>query len=274
MRVNKQLKRLGRKLPNLPNIGKRQIFVSGVLLLSAGLFFTQYLFSKSGIVAVVLLSLLADFFMYWALDDDLKEKFNPAVFILPFFFSLSFGLFYFLVPARILTRVAVTLLYGFGLYSLYLSQNIFIVSSIRTIALLSSARTVSFVLTILSYFFLSNVIFSLHLNMFYFLVFLFIITFPLVLHSIWTYALEITIKEAAWWSGLITVAILEVALSLWFWPSRPTVIALFLTGFFYSVIGLAQAWFDKRLFKNVIFEYVYVAAIVFGVLLVFTSWTG
>ena len=59
-----------------------------------------------------------------------------------------------------------TSLYALGLYSLFLSQNIFTVSSIRTIALLSGARTVSLVLTLLSFFFLSNVVFSFHINIF------------------------------------------------------------------------------------------------------------
>ncbi len=274
MTLNKKLKVIRRKLYILPQVNKRKIFVSAVFILSAGLFITQYLFGKSGLVAVVLLSVLTDFFMFWALQKDLKEKFTPWVFILPFFYSLAFGLFYFLVPARFLTRIAVTLLYGLGLYSLFLSENIFTVSAIRTIALLSSARTVSFVITILSYFFLANVLFSLHWNIFFLIPALCFFTFPLILHSIWTYSLEISIKDAFWWAGLLTISLAEVALVLWFWPSRPTVIALFLTGFFYSVVGLTQAWFDKRLFRNVILEYVWVAAIVFFVLVLFTSWTG
>jgi len=274
MRSRRRANLFRRKISTLPIVNKRQIFVIGVFVLSLGLFVTQYLFGKSGIVAVFLLSVLTTFFMYWALQKDIKERFVPEVFILPFFYSLAFGLFYFLVPARFLTRIGVTLVYAFGLYSLFLSANIFTVSAIRTIALLSSARTVSFVITILSYFFLANVVFSLHLNIFYLLPVLFFFSFPLILHSVWTYSLEIKLREAFWWAGLLTICILEVGLALWFWPSRPTVIALFLTGFFYSIIGLTQAWFDKRLFKNVILEYVWVAGIVFFVLVLFTSWTG
>ena len=274
MRTRRRAKLFRLKIPTLPSVNKRQIFVVAVFFLSLGLFITQYLFGKSGIVAAFLLSILTVFFMYWALQKELKERFVPQVFILPFFYSLAFGLFYFLVPARFLTRIIVTLVYSFGLYSLFLSTNIFTVSAIRTIALLSSARTVSFVITILSYFFLANVVFSLHLNIFYLLPLLFLFSFPLIIHSVWTYSLEIKIKEAVFWAGLFSICILEVALVLWFWPSRPTVLALFMTGFFYSVIGLTQAWFDKRLFKNVILEYVWVAAIVFFVLLLFTSWTG
>ncbi|MEX2007677.1 MAG: hypothetical protein WD992_02800 [Candidatus Levyibacteriota bacterium] len=274
MRISRRSRLFLRKMPTLPLVNKRQIFIFAVFVLSLGLFVTQYLFGKSGIVAVFLLSVLTDFFVFWALQKDFKERFVPQVFILPFFYSLAFGLFYFLVPARFLTRIAVTLVYSFGLYSLFLSENIFTVSAIRTIALLSSARTVSFVITILSYFFLSNVVISLHLNIFYLLPLLFIFTFALALHSVWTYSLEIRLKEASLWAGLLTICILEVGMVLWFWPSRPTVIALFLTGFFYSVIGLTQAWFDKRLFRNVILEYVWVAAIVFFVLVLFTSWIG
>lgn len=274
MRTRRRDKLFRRKIPRLPAINKRQIFVSAVFLLSMGIFVTQYLFGKSGIVAIFLLSVLTDIFVYWALQKDLKQKFVPEVFILPFFYSLAFGLFYFLVPARFLTRIIVTMVYAFGLYSLFLSTNIFTVSTIRTIALLSSARTVSFVITILSYFFLANVVISLHLNIFYLLPLLFLFSFPLILHSVWTYSLEINLKEAFLWAGLLSVCILEVGLALWFWPSRPTVIALFLTGFFYSIIGLTQAWFDKRLFRNVILEYVWVAGVVFSVLILFTSWTG
>ncbi|MEX2012917.1 MAG: hypothetical protein WD967_00765, partial [Candidatus Levyibacteriota bacterium] len=201
MRTKRRSKFFRWKIPTLPTVNKRQIFLIGVFILSLGLFITQYLFGKSGIVAVFLLSLLTVFFMYWALQKDLRERFVPQVFILPFFYSLAFGLFYFLVPARFLTRIGVTLVYAFGLYSLFLSANIFTVSAIRTIALLSSARTVSFVITILSYFFLANVVFSLHLNIFFLLPALLFFSFPLILHSVWTYSLEITLKEAFWWAG-------------------------------------------------------------------------
>src|SRR3990167_1114849 len=110
------------------------------------------------------LSVATDILMYWAIRQDLKNNFSPQVFILPLFYTLASALFYFLVPARFITRIGMTSLYALGLYSLLLSENIFIVSSIRTIALLSSARTVSFIVTLLSYFFMANVVFSLHLN--------------------------------------------------------------------------------------------------------------
>ena len=68
--------------------------------------------------------------------------------------------------------------------------------------------------------------------------------------------------------------IIEIAGVLWFWPSTPSVLAIFLTGFFYTIIGVSQVWFDKRLFKSVMWEYIWVSAVIFITLLVFTSWAG
>jgi hypothetical protein len=70
----------------------------------------------------------------------------------------------------------------------------------------------------------------------------------------------------------MTVLLLEAAGALWFWPSSPTVIALFLTGFFYTLVGLSHVWFERRLFKGVLWEYVWVGVVVFFVLNLFTHW--
>lgn len=222
---------------------------------------------------VFFLSFLTDFLLFLSLHDDIRENFYPQIFILPFFYSLAFGLFYFLVPVRFLTRIIVTSLYGVGLYSLFLSANIFTVSAIRTIALLSSARTVSFALSLLSYFFLSNVVFSLHTNVFLTLLLILGFTFPLVLSSIWTYTLERDIKPDLFWSISLTILLFESSVILWFWPSMPTLISLFLTGIFYTMVGLSHAWFEKRLFKGVILEYFWVAIVTFIVLIFFTAWS-
>src|SRR3990167_6244623 len=260
-----------RKAKSLLRISKRQKFIVSVFILSSLLFLLQHLFGKSGVYIAFLLSFLTLILLFWSTFRDLIETRSFQVFILPFFFSLSFGLFYFLVPARFLTRLVMTSLYAVGLYSLLLSVNIFIVSSIRTIALLSSARTVSFTTALLSYFFLANVVFSLHLeNVFLTLILVFGYTFPLILHSIWTHTLENKFMSGFFlWTLLLSVCLVEGALALWFWPSGPTIIALFLTGLFYIFIGLSQNWIDKRLFKGVLWEYLWVAVIVVIVFITF-----
>ena len=163
-----------------------------------------------------------------------------------------------------------SLLYAFGLYSLLLSENIFIVSSIRTIALLSSARTDSFIVTLLSYFFMATVVFSLHLNIFITLLFMFAFSFPLIMHSIWTHTLESDFRSHFEWVLLITVCIVEAALMLWFWSTTPTIIGLFLTCLFYILVGFSQVWLDKRLFKGVMWEYIWVTVIAFLVFITFS----
>lgn len=251
-------------------VSKRQKLVISVIILSILLFLSEFLFGRSGIYTIVMVAVLTDVFLFWAIRKDLKGKDTLEIFILPFFFTLAFGLFYLLVPARFLTRIAMTTFYALGLYSLFLSQNIFVVSAIRTIALLSSARTVSFIITLVSYFFLSNVVFSLHLNVFVTLLLIFTFSLPLILQGIWTYTLEKGFLVSVLWSGVLSISLVEVSLILWFFPTTPTILALFLTGFFYIIVGLSQLWLERRLFKNVMWEYVWVAAIVFLIFVVST----
>lgn len=261
----------GRKTIQL-TLDKRKKFVIAVSALSCLLFITQFQFGASGIIFPVILAILTDLFLLWAIRSDLKGNFTIAVFILPLMYSLAFGLFYFLVPARLLSRVILTGLYAFGLYSLFLSQNIFIVGSIRTIALLSGARIVSFVVTLVSFFFLSNIVFTLHFHIIPIAVIIFLYSFPLIYQSIWSYVLQKTTQPLSLWVGALTLCLVQIASILWFWPSNPTVIALFLTGLFYTVVGLSHVWFERRLFKGVLWEYVWVGVVVFFVLLLFTSW--
>ncbi|MEK7551301.1 MAG: hypothetical protein AAB532_01765 [Patescibacteria group bacterium] len=251
---------------------KRQKFVLSVLVLSTGLFIAEYVVGRSGVILVLLLSFLTSFLLYLSLREDLKENFTPQVLILPFFYTLALGLFYLLVPARLLTRFAMTFLYALGLYSLFLSENIFTVSAIRTIQLLSGARTISLVLTMLSYFFISNVVFSFHTNIFITLGLVALYTFPIVMHSVWTYAQEKSLFSQVFWVLTITICLVEVAAFLWFSQGSPTVLALFLTAIFYVILGLTHAWFERRLFRGVILEYFWVTIISFIFLTLFSSW--
>lgn len=253
-------------------INKRQKFIFSVMFLSLGLFIAEHLLGKSGLYIVFTLSVLSALLLYLSLKEDLKDNFTPQAFILPFIYSLSVGLFYLLVPARLVTRIGMTSLYALGLYSLYLSQNIFVVSSTRTIQLLASARTVSLVLTLLSYFFISNVVFSFHINVFVTLALIFLYTFIIVLQTIWTHTLEKGIFTQIFWVLSLTLCISEIALFLWFGSSSPTVSALFLSAVFYVLTGLSYAWFGKRLFRSVILEYFWITVIAFIFLVTFTSW--
>lgn len=254
------------------SLDKRQKFVFGTLCLALGLFLTEFQFGKGGIFVPILLSALTSLFLYWAIYPDLKENFTIEAFILPFFYSLAFGMFYFLSPSSLIFRLILTVIYAFGVYSVFLSQNILAVSSTRTITLLSGARIVSFITTLLSYFFLTNIVFTLHTNIFIVVILIMIYSFFLIYHSLWTYTLQKINRPSLVWSATLTSCLLEASVLLWFWPSSPTFIALFLTGFFYAIVGLAHVWFERRLFKGIMWEYVWVGCIIFFVLILYTPW--
>lgn len=251
---------------------KRQKFVLAVFVLSLGLFTSEYLFSGYGVAVAGLLALLTDVFLLGALYEDLQENFSIHPFVLPFLCSLAFGLFYFLTPSRLLSRIVLTSLYAVGLYSVFLSENIFVVASIRTIALLNSARIVTFVITLIAFFFLSNTIFSFRLSFLPTIGLFGLFTFLFTFHSVWTYTLERGIGKDFIWNAVVTLCLTEMAAILWFWPTPPTVFALFMTAMFYILIGLVHVWLDKRLFRNVVAEYVWVAIVALFILVWFSAW--
>ncbi len=258
-------------------INKRQKFVIGVLTLTTALFIVGNLLIGDLVLLNALyfalpLAVLTDLFLLWGVYRDLRENFIGSVFILPFFYSLAFGTFYFLSPNLIL-RVVLVFVYALGLYSLFLVQNIFTVGAIRTIALLQGARIVSIVITLLSYLFLTNVVFSLHLSILPMVAIISVFTYLLAYQSIRTYiqSKQTTPSLRIWVAGL-TLCILESAAMLWFWPSSPIIIAIFLAGFFYTLVGLSHVWFERRLFRGVLWEYLWVGVIVFFALIAFTAW--
>lgn len=253
-------------------IDKRQKFVLAVCVLSLCLFFTEYQLTQWGIIVTLILPVLTVLFLLWAIFSDLNENKLYQVIILPFIYTFAFAFFYLLTPASFFIRLLLTAIYAFGLYSLFLSQNIFIVSSARTIQLLSGARIVSFVITVISYFFLTNIVFSFHVIIFPEIVIIAIYSYLLIYHSLWTYTLQKYSQPLLIWVSALTACVIEVATLVWFWPSSPTVTALFLTGFFYAIIGLSHIWLEKRFFKGILWEYVWVGTIVFFVLLLFTQW--
>ncbi len=256
------------------SLSKRQRFVIAVIILSLELFFSQHLLGKSGFFIVFFQAFFTVVLLFLSNYRDIKDNFTVYFFVLPFFYSLSFGLFYFLVPARFLSKIVLTTLYAVGLYSLFLSINIFTVASMRTIALLSSARTVSFIITLISYFFLTNVLFTFDFSAILTATLLFIYSFFFIGYSIWTFTLDRQFLAQGLWVFCLSLCLFELAFVLWFWPASPTILAIFLTGLLYIIVGLSHVWFDKRLFRSVLWEYIWVAVIVSSILFLFTSWRG
>ncbi len=143
---------------------KRQKFAIGVAILSCGLFFAESVLNGYGLLIACFLAVFSDLLLLWGIHEDLAENFSVQVFILPFLYSLSVGLFSFLTPAQNSCSFGdYYSLRGWSLFC-FLSENIFVVASIRTIALLHSARIVSLIIALIAYFFLASTAFSLHIG--------------------------------------------------------------------------------------------------------------
>lgn len=256
------------------NLSKRGKFVVSVLALSIAMYFSEHVTGSVVILLALFLGVLTVAFLYLILKQDLSRKtYYFPIFILPFFYTVSFALFYALVPSRLLTRLILTLVFAFGAYSLFLTQNIFTISSLRTINLLRSARIVSFVITIFVLFFLCNIVFSLRLPLYVTPFLIGGLTFLMSMQFLWSYSES---KEGSanvlMFSGYIACMMTELAFVLSLWPVTAAIYAIFLTGMFYTYSGLSHAWIEKRLFKGILWEYVWVGVLSILFLLIFSQW--
>lgn len=255
------------------NFDKRKKFVLSVLLLSSGLLISQFLRGGERVILGIFLSILAVVSLFLSIYEDIKGTFHYPIFILPFFYTLALSLFYFLLPERFLTRIAVTIFFAMTIYSLFLAHNIYAVSSIRTVQLLRAAHAVSFFLTIIAFFILVNMVFTLHLMPYVLFVLLFGASFILIIQILWSTLLEASFSPIVLFFSLgLSLILAEIGTMLSFWPVLPTVAALFLSGNFYTFVGLSQHWLEKRLFKGILWEYIWVVIIVFVVLIFTTTW--
>ena len=133
-------------------MSKRKRFIATSITLSLGFVGIQFLPEQYRIISIGLLGLLTLLLFFWSLKEGLGFNMTLITLTLPLIFTLGVGFFWFLLPTSPLTRIPIVIFYGFGIYALCLTANIYTVSAIRTIALLRAAKGVGFVLTLLSFF--------------------------------------------------------------------------------------------------------------------------
>ncbi len=256
-------------------LDKRKRFIITALILTLALLGIHL----SGIwwryQAMAILAVLTYLLSAWSLKEGLSGIEWFTVLILPVLFTAGLGLFYFLTPVSWWARIPVLLLFGGGIYALLLTENIFSVAAIRTIQLLRSAHAVSFLLTLVTAFFIYNVIFSFRQTIWFNFLAVFLLSFPLILQGLWCINLEAKISKSLWLYTLaLSLVIGEAALVFSFWPVSVAVGSLSLTTTLYIVLGLTQQYLNERLFKKTINEYVAVGIAVLVVILLTTHWGG
>lgn len=254
---------------------KRQQFVGATIILTMGLLFTQMITGESRYVSVFLLAVITAGLCALVFRRDLKAMEWLTILTLPTMFTAAVALFYFLLPVRWLTRIPVAFLYGIGMYALLLTENIYTVAADRTIALLRAAHSVGFLLTLFTYFLLTQTILAFRLIAPVQMILIGLITFFLVLQSVWSMELTEILGRRVWRiSVAITVFLMQLVWIFSFLPTKTTLQALLFTTFFYSTVGMAQQYLVEKLYKKIVIEFFVVAAIVFIITLIATSWRG
>lgn len=252
---------------------KRQLFVSVTAILTAGLLLTQLVSTEFRYPMVALLSMMSFGLSAFALKDDLKGIEWLTLLTLPTFFTAAVCLFYFLLPARWLTRLPVAFLYGVGMYALLLTENIYSVAADRTIALLRAAHSVGFLLTLLTYFLLVQAVLAFRFFAPVGAVSIGFVSFFLVFQSVWAIELSSKVSRRVWnISVAISIILFEFAWVFSFIPTKTTLQTLLFTTLFYSLVGMAHQFLVEKLYKKTIIEFFAVAALVFVLVLISTNW--
>jgi len=255
------------------NLTKRQKFVITSALLSLGFIGINFLDNQYRFWAIGFLTALTVTLFFWSLIEGIGLDARLLTLVLPALFTLSIGLFFFLLPASIFVRLPVVIAFGVGIYALCLTTNIFTVSAIRTIALVRAAKGVGFVFTLLVLFFLYDTLFSLRLSIFPNTILILLATLPLILQGLWQSNLEKRVtKKLILHTVIITLSMSQVAVLLYFWPVTVIVGSIFLTIAAYVLLGLGQAFLEGRLFSQTVKEYLGIAMAVFITMLLVTHW--
>jgi hypothetical protein len=256
-------------------MSKRKRFISTSILLSIGFIIIQLLPERSRFLSIGTLGVLTILLFVWSLRESLGFNVTILTLILPVSFTTGVGLFWFLLPSSIFTRIPINILYGIGVYALCLTANIYTVSAIRTIALFRAARGVGFVLSLLTYFLIFDTILSFRWPLYIAAAGIFIICLFLYLQAFWSVTLDKYItREVLFLSVVSSLVTAEISLALFFWPTTVVVGSLFLTVSVYVLMGLGQANLDRRLFGQTVREYLLLAILVFFGMLLATSWSG
>ena len=255
---------------------KRKRFIISTIILSVGLFAIQFPSDLSlKFISIGILGIVCFFLFWWSLREGLKSKISFLILILPIYYTVGAALFWFLLPKTIIISLVLSLIYGISVYVLFLTTNVFSVSSIKTIALYRAAKGVGFLLTLVAFFLALDGIISLRLSYIYVGVLVFFVTFPLYLQGYWTSTLQESFDRKLILQAMISSYLqAQLAVILFFWPVGVIVGSLFMTVYFYILLGLGQAELEGRLFSQTIQEYLMVGVVVFAVMFFSTSWVG
>lgn len=254
---------------------KRRRFILQSIILCLILFAIQMVDVGLRYWMILATSILAYFLTAFSLREEVRKISWIIVLPIPAFYTASVGLFYFLLPESIVTRIITISLFGIGMYSLLLTQNIYSVAAIRTIQLLRAAQAVGFIITLVTIFFIYGTIFSFNLSSWWNALLVFIFSFLLILSAIWSVTLDEKVnKKQIIYSLCLCFLAAVLSFFISFWPLSITAISLFLVSFWYVSLGICQNLLVGKLFQKTAIEYIRVAIIIFIITFFLAKWSG
>jgi len=254
-------------------MSKRLRFIISSIVLSGGFMWIQFLEDRFKFVAIGILVALTALLSFWSFYEGLGKNMTILALVLPALFTLGVGIFWFLLPVSIYTRIPTVLFYGIGQYVLISTMNIYTVASQKTIALLRAARGVGFVLTLLVSFLIFDAILSIRQSPLVSSPLILISSFLLSFQGFWSIELDKKFDARIFVMSLISSLIItELSILIFFWPVTVVVGSLFLTSCIYLLLGLGQAKLEDRLFLSVVREYLTVGLIVLVGMFFATRW--
>jgi hypothetical protein len=256
-------------------MSKRQKFVLASIMTAVGLWSIQLVTVEFPYRYLAILGLfVATFFISaWALFEDLNGIEWLTVVPFPGLYAVSVALFYFLLPEALLWKLAIFLVFGLGMYAIYLTSNIYCVAAIRTIQLLRAAHAVGFLMSLVTSLLYFNSIFSFKFPFFVNAVSVFFVSLPIVINGLWSVQLENKIsKQVLSYSLIVAFVLTEMAVAISFWPVTVWIASLFLVTGMYVMLGLLQHHLQGRLFANTLKEYAGVGVFVMLVMMMLTQW--
>jgi hypothetical protein len=213
------------------------------------------------------------FFTYFSILEGVEKIEWIVLFVMPLFFTIFTYFFYFLFPVRWLTRVPLIVMYGFSLYAILLTSNIFNVGVEKNIQLYRAAFSVNFLFQTLIVFLAIQVVTSFRQTFLINGLAAFGLLFPLAMQLLWSVKPQIRIERIqVQLAALIAFLMMQAAVVLSFIPLKSTIYALCITATYYSVAGLMYHYVDDKLFKQTVREYVFVIAFVCVIALLTLQW--
>lgn len=254
-------------------IDKRYRFAISTLILTAIMLVSTFFSFSSGLVFIPLLFIVSYALTYFSLLEGIEDMSLFGLFLMPVIVTLSFYFFYFLFPARWLTRLPFISLYAISIYAMLLCSNIFNVGVEKNLQLYRAAFSVNFFYHAISCFFIFNLLFSFQQTFVVNALVVGVMGFLLSLHLFWTIRLNKHLeREILSYAFLISFVLMDLAIVISFLPLKIPIYALFLTASYYSLSGLLYNHIDQRLFKETIREYLIVFIFVGIITFLSLSW--